>query len=281
MIGTGRVVALLVAMTIPWGVCASVEDDMIGVGKDRFRFSLGSFGPAFNTELRVAAEDVGPGDEVDLEDDLDLKSDDTSIYLSGGWRFRPKHRIFVSYFDSTREGEATATDEIQIGDEVYPAGASLRTELSLRVMPINYNYSLKKTERSELAVTGGLHWNAVKLRVEGSASAGAQDVDAEVEAKVNAPMPLLGMDYQYAFTPRWHGGARGEVFWFDFAGSTIDVGGTIVNVRLSTDYWITRNMGLGAAVNYFQIDLEAESDSWDGDLKYGYFGPQIYVVLRF
>lgn len=278
---TSRAVVVWVAMATVSGVTANADEGMIGVGKDRFSFAVGSFGPAFNTELKVAGDNVGPGDDVDVEDDLAVKRDDNSIYLAGGWRFKPKHRIFVSYFESTREGEATATDEIQIGDEVYPVGATLRTKLSFTVMPINYAYSLKQDERSELAVTGGLHWNAVKLRVEGSASAGAQDVDAEVEAKVNAPMPLVGLDYYYAFTPQWRAGARGEVFWFDFAGSTIDVGGTIVNLRLSTDYWITRNIGLGAAVNYFQIDLEAESKNWDGDLKYGYTGPQIYVALRF
>lgn len=121
----------------------------------------------------------------------------------------------------------------------------------------------------------------MKFRVEGSASVGGQDANAEIEAKVTAPMPLVGLDYQYAFTPKWRAGARGEVFWFDFSGTAIDVGGTIVNLRLSTDYWITRNVGLGAAVNYFQIDIEAESDNWDGDLKYGYVGPQLYVALRF
>jgi hypothetical protein len=274
------VVAVLLLLTAIGTSSAFAESDMIGIGEDKFSFAAGTFLPAFNTKVRVEGDNVGPGDDVDLENDLGIDRNDTSIYLGASWRFSPKHRILGSFFQSSRQSEVVANKDIQIGDEIYPAGATLKTKLSFNVVPVTYAYSLMQSERSELAVTGGLHWNSIKLKVEGSASAGNKDVDTEIEAKVDAPMPLLGLDYVYAFTPRWTGGARGEVFWFDYSGGPIDVGGTIVNLRLSTDYWITRNIGLGAAVNYFELDVDVDSDKWKGTLNYGYFGPQIYLQAR-
>jgi hypothetical protein len=273
--------AALLALTVVGAGSAGAQPGMIGIGEDRFSFSAGSFLPAFSTNVKVAGENVGPGDDVDLEDDLGIKREDSSVYLGASWRFKPKHRIFGSFFQSSRESKVVANREIQIGDEVYPAGATLKTKLSFNVLPVTYAYSVKQTDRSEFAVTGGLHWNSIKLNVEGSASAGNQDLDTEMEAKVDAPMPLIGLDYAYAFTDRWRGGARGEVFWFDFSGGPIDVGGTIVNLRLSTDYWFMRNLGIGAAVNYFQFDVDVDSNNWKGALKYGYVGPQIYATARF
>ena len=275
------VVALLLLLTATGTSSVFAESEMMSVGEDKFSIAVGSFLPAFNTKVRVEGDNVGPGDDVDLENDLGIDRNDTSLYVGASWRFKPKHRIFANFFQSSRESQVVANKDIQIGDEIYPAGATLKSKLSFNVVPVTYAYSLIQSERSEFAVTGGLHWNSIKLKVEGSASAGNQDLDAEIEAKVDAPMPLVGLDYTYAFTPRWAGGARGEVFWFDFNGSPIEVGGTIVNLRLSTDYWITRNFGLGAAVNYFQFDVDVDSDNWKGALNYGYIGPQIYVEARF
>jgi len=158
---------------------AYAESNMIAVGEDKFTIAAGRFLPAFNTKVRVAGEGLGPGDNVDVEDDLGIKRNDSSAYFSASWRFSPKHRIFASFFQSSRQSEVVAEKEIQIGDEVYPAGATLNTKLSFNFAPITYAYTMTKSERSELAVTGGLHWNSIKLRVQGSASTGGQDLDAE------------------------------------------------------------------------------------------------------
>lgn len=263
------------------GTASSNNADMIGIGTERYAFAIGEFLPAFATNVRVAGQDLGAGDDVDVEDELDVDRTDRSVYAAASWRFKPNHRMFVSYFRSLRENSAVAEDEIQIGDEIYPVGASLDTKLKFDVIPINYAYSFKRASNYELAVTAGLHWTSLTLDMEGSASAGSQDADASMTARVNAPMPLVGVLFDYAITPRWFAGLRGEVFWFDIATDTVGVGGTIGNLRLSTDYWITRNIGLGAAVNAFQINIDVDSSEWDGRLEYGYFGPQIYASLRF
>lgn len=279
--GRRVIVGALVTVNVLAAGTVRAESDMIGIGKDRFTLAAGSFLPAFDTNVRIEGEDLGQGDDVDVEDDLGIERDDQSIYLAAGWRFKPKHRLFASYFESSRSSEVVAKEEIQIGDEVYPAGATLRSDFSLSVLPINYAYSWKQTDRYELAFTGGLHWNAIELNVDGIANLGDAEGERSVEAKVDAPMPLVGVDFEYALTPRWLAGARAEVFWFDFSGDVIDVGGTILNVRLNTEYWLTRSIGIGAAVNYFDFSVDVDSDSWVGELDYGYVGPQVYAALRF
>jgi hypothetical protein len=55
----------------------------------------------------------------------------------------------------------------------------------------------------------------------------------------------------------------------------------VVNLRLSTEYWFFNNVGLGAALNWFELNADVDDDDWKGNLDYNYWGPQIYVAVRF
>lgn len=67
--------------------------------------------------------------------------------------------IGISYSRFNLTGNRTASRELQIGDETFPAGATLFTEFKLEFIPITYSYSLLKRDHDELAVTFGLHWS--------------------------------------------------------------------------------------------------------------------------
>ena len=180
-----------------------------------------------------------------------------------------------------RDATATATDDLQIGDEIYPAGANLSTEFTIDVIPIAYSYSFLKKDKYEFGGTFGLHWSTLNFDVAGSASLGNLDADASISADAAAPMPLFGLLYDYHFTDRWTAGALAEIFFLDLNDDTFAFSGTRTNLRLSTDYWIFKNVGLGTAINWFALDIEIDDSDWKGDLDYQYLGLQLYAKIRF
>jgi hypothetical protein len=260
---------------------ATYAGDWIKQGDEWLTISGGVFISKISSTVSVDSSSLGAGAEVDLEDDLDLGEDETTYWGNIAWRFSKKHRLSVGYFQFDRDASATAKDDLQIGDEIYPAGASLSTEFKIGVLPIGYTYSFIKKEKYEFGGTLGLHWSTLSFSVAGSASLGDSDVDADVDADAVAPMPLIGLLYDYHFTPKWTAGVHGELFFLDLNDNTFAFSGTITNLRLHTDYWLFNNFGLGAAVNWFALDVEVDDSDWKGDLDYQYLGLQIFASVRF
>ncbi len=255
--------------------------DWIKQGEEKFYFEGGAFFPAFDTKVRVDNKNISEGSDVDLENDLDFKSRETTFHLGGYWRFFSRHRIGLAYLRFSRDGSAILNKEITIGDEVFPVGANVASEFKLKVIPISYMYSFMKREKFELAGGIGLHWYRIDFKAAGNTSVGTEDLDHNVTAKANVPLPLLGLRFDYHFTPKWSAGLLGEVFWLNTGSDTFKFSGSLVNLRLSTQYWFFNNVGLGAAINYFNLNVDVEDDDWKGKLDYSYWGPQVYVAVRF
>jgi hypothetical protein len=72
-----------------------------------------------------------------------------------------------------------------------------------------------------------------------------------------------------------------EIFDISISGDTFNFAGSIANLRISTEYWLYNNFGVGVAVNYFSLDVEVDDSEWKGTFDYEYFGPQIYLAARF
>ena len=255
--------------------------EWIKQGDEWLTISGGVFIGKINSTLSVDNSSLGAGAEVNLEDDLDLGEDVTTYWGNIAWRFYKKHRLSVGYYQFNRDASATAKDDLQIGDEIYPAGASLSTEFKIGVLPITYSYSFLKKEKYEFGGSLGLHWSTLYFDVAGSASLGNDDVDADVSVDAAAPMPLFGLLYDYHFTPKWTVGTHGEIFFLDISDNTFAFSGTITNLRVHTEYWLFNNFGLGAAVNWFALDVEVDDSEWKGDLDYQYLGLQVFANIRF
>lgn len=275
---TCSLLTFLALLSLPFTAQA---EDWIKPGNETLKFGLGAFLQAFDTSMRVDNQNLGVGGDIDLENDLGLTEDDTILWTNLVWRFADKHRLGISYFDFTRDATATALRDLEIGDEIYPVGASLNTNFRARTAPFYYAYSFIKKEKHELAGSVGFHWFEISLDIEGSASsAPIGDADANVSASAAAPLPLLGIRYDYHANPRWTTSVHGEIFSLDLTDDTLSFSGTVYNVRLSTEYWFMNNFGAGAAINLFDLNAEIDDPNWQGGIDYRYFGPQIYIQAR-
>jgi hypothetical protein len=271
---------LLFAVVFIWGCLVpdnGKAEEWINPGDEKFYIVGGAFLPAIDTDLRVDNTSLGMGNEIDLQDDLGFSDTQTTGYVNSWWRFAPRHRLGAGYFRFKDESSATALRELQIGDEIYPVGASLSSEFKFEIFPIHYSYSFIKREKMEFSGTIGLHWYRVNFRVGGSVSLGALDLDNEASVKADLPMPLLGLAYKYHFTNRWTADIHAEAF----ALSVGDYSGSIVSLSARTEYWFFNHLGLGLALTGFRLDFEVEKTDWRGEIQYRYWGPQIYLTARF
>jgi hypothetical protein len=263
------------------GFPAFAQSDVVKPGEERFTIGLGAVLNSFGTELRVDNATLGQGSNVNLRDDFGVEQDESSFWASAEWRFAPRHRIGVNYSVFTLSGTRTATRQIQIGDEVYPAGTTLTSELKLQIIPITYSYSLIKSDQHELAATVGVHWSRASFKAQGSASLSGQDANADVTADADLPLPLIGLRYEHHFSQRWSAGLQGGFFKLSYGKDALNVEGDIWSARAHAEYRFSRHFGLGLAVEGFEIDVEASSGSWQGGLNYRYWGPQLYLKARF
>ena len=271
-------IMLIAAVSSCAALPASGQSDVIKPGEERFTFGLGAVLNSFGTKLRLDNSNQGQtGDNVDLKDDLGVDQDASSFWATAEWRFAPRHRIGINYSQFKLTGTRTLTRNIVIDDETYQAGASLSSELKLQIIPIAYSYSLIKTGNDELAATIGVHWTRVSFKAQGSASLNGSDANADVSAEADLPLPLIGLRYDHNFSQHWSAGLQGAYFPLNFG----NLDGDIWTARTYVEYRFSKHVGLGFAVEGFQLNVESSSGSWQGEVKYGYWGPQIYLKSRF
>jgi len=276
-----RTFAVVVLLTLAAAPRPAQAENPVEPGQERFKLVLGAFLPAFGTEVRVDNPTLGRGTETDLRDDFGVDRNSSGLWAGAEWRFAPRHRVGFVYSSFKLEGSRTATRNIQIGDEVYPAGATVSAQLKINIVPVTYSYSIYKRDDRELALTAGLHWSHVKFSAQGSASAGAFDVSNDTSAKANLPLPLFGVRYEHYFGRDWSVGAQAAYFQLKYEKAPVKADGSLWSARVNAEYRLTRNLGVGVAIEAFSIEAEASQDDWKGGLEYSYWGPQIYLTARF
>jgi len=278
----GKWIGILVVfiITLCFGSIVTAEE-WLTPGQEVFRLRGGAFLTAFDTNLRVDSKTLGEGTEIGLEDDLNFDDSTITYNINAYVRIANRHRIAGGYYVFDRDSSATLNTQIQVGDEIFPAGANVTSEFNLQVIPIAYSYSFINNEKNEFSALVGLHWNKVEFKLNGYAGAGTASLIADVTADADAPLPMIGIDYEHRFSERWTAGLTASAFYLKASGSTFAFKGSLLNLGVNTEYWFFNNLGIGAALSYFKLDAEVEDDSWKGEFDYQYWGPQLYAIIRF
>ena len=192
-----------------------------------------------------------------------------------------RHRVFAGYYVFNRDATTELNKDLEIGDEIFPVGAGVSSEFDFKIAPIAYGYSFINNEKHELTGLIGLHLYKTNFAMSGYASAGSEELIGETSANTNIPLPLIGFSYEYRFTHRWTAGVMAEAFYLKASSDAFAFSGSLLSLGVKTEYWLFNNFGIGAALNYFNLNVDVEDDDWKGALDYQYFGPQIYMTIRF
>jgi hypothetical protein len=244
-------------------------DDWIRPGEETLKLNLGGILSSNNATLRLDGQTRGT--EFNLEEVTGLNREVSSLYFAATWRFAPRHRVGVQFFETQRVATKTIDRTLVIEDNVFPINTTLRTEHDASYFIVNYQYSFVRNEKLEFAGLLGLYGARERHRF----SATAPVVD--VSSSTTAPLPVLGLGLDWFVTPRWTVSLYGEGLQVKIGG----VEGGIYHSGISTDYMLTRNFGLGLGYNVTGITVEAAEDNFSGKLGWrqsSFFG---YAQLRY
>jgi len=271
-----RRLIIVVLCVIAWPVQADFDEI--------YRLDIGATVVNFDSEIRINSRDDSIDEEIDLEDDLGINSEVRMGTLKGSWRMADRHRLTLLYAPINRSTERTTVNDIEVGEDIVRAGASVGVSTKTHVFDIEYLYSFYKRPKLELGVSAGIYWMNInteitaagQVLVEGS----DQDefrTDFQANQRFVAPLPLLGLSASYAINPRWltHAYAR-------YLDVTInDIEGSILSLNLKTEYYFTDHVGLGALYTAFDVSVRQDGVVLTNTLQYSYEGLAAYLVFRY
>ena len=254
-----------------------------GLLNDKFSLSLGGFVVGTDVKGELNGRATGANQEVDFGRDFGLDGDATRVRLDGLWRINPKHHLRFMYFDTQNDGTRTLNRAINWGDYTFNVGASVTAESRLRIFELAYEYAFAKQPTYEVAGTIGIHYIDTQLRLSGSAT--FTDANGNVstaqsttrENSVPAPLPVIGLRGGWVVAPQFYVDAYAQFFKAKLQG----VDGTITDARVAGTWMFHRNFGVGLGYNYFGTDVDLKNSSFNGNLKLGYSGLQLFVTGTF
>lgn len=237
----------------------------------RGALSLGGFITQSDAGLRLDSQTLGRGTQLSLKNAFGIDDSVDSFRADGFWRFFPRHRFDISYYDLSRDGSRTLSATIQVRDQTFVLGTTVTTELNLAIYKAGYSYSFVQNRRFDLAASLGVFGIDTKFGIS------ATGIGTRETASLFAPLPVVGLRGAFAVTPKFFVRAGVQYFGLDLG----DVSGQLVDAMVVVDYDIFNNIAVGAGYNFVDLDLEAEESKLRGSLDFDYSGAIVFVKFFF
>lgn len=266
----GLVLFCLVLMGILYPVPELAwSQESVEVKKGKFALGVGYAIARFDTNIKFQNKQTGISVFVDGESTLGLPETDILPVLYGAYRFTNKHMMGFSYFKVKRESTLLDFDET-VGDITITGQATLRDNTSF--YNLFYGYSLYQDERSRVIGLIGINGLDLKYIFEANGTitypGGSTTSSYEVEEGIFAPLPLLGLQFWYAFTPKWSIDTKVAFV----AGQYQETKAWVVNTAITSRYQFNKHVGGMLGLAYFDADVTIEDSEERTDIKYGYDG---------
>ena len=273
--------ALFAFLALP----AAAADESAGprparVLSDTWHFELGGLWADFNSSFQLGTDRI-VGTAINLEDDLGLSSDTTTWNVNGFWRFGSASALSFGYTSFNRDGSNKLDQTITVGDTVYEANAKIDTEVDFDFLQLCYRWSAINNGKTEAGFSFGLSTYKIRASVagEGTVTEGGEPTyfrRAEEGEDVTAPIPVVGLFINYAFTPNLILMADANFFRIDVG----NVSGNVISSQAKLDYYFTKNFGAGVSLygNYVRADVSGDTD-WNIGLNQNGFGAHLSLVF--
>ena len=269
----------------------AVAEEDSGLLNDKFKIYVGGFFPtSIDSTIRIDGDILPPGPPISVEDTLNLDDSDSVAWGGMRWRISQRNSLEFEGFSLKRDGgeSGTFSPPIQVGDTFIESGA-IATSFDTSVFRLTYGFSLKRTDRMDLQVKGGLHSASIKagLGLSGNVcnpttvpttppGCPAATTTAESE-EVTAPLPHFGLSYAYAISPTV--AMNLEVIGFAIEIDSID--GSILELDADLVWKPFKNFGGGIGVRYFNTNIKSKGSNLNGEFDFEYFGPVAYILATF
>ncbi len=234
-------------------------------------FSLGAGAAIVKFDTKMKFTDKKSGDSVflDPEGNLDLPERSHVTIIYGRYNYNSKHSIGFSFFNINRESSVLNFDKTF--DDVRVVGDATMSDTT-NFYQLDYGYTLFNDDRSKIKLIVGIYSLDLKyvFEAEGDITIDGVTESGSIveEANVFAPLPLIGLDFWFSFTPKWSMATKvGFV-----AGSYEDLSAVVFKTGINAQYRFTRYIGGVIGLASFVADVVIEDDTEKQDISYAYDG---------
>ena len=257
--------ALLMSAPAAW------TDEMPDVLNDPWQLSLGSFIVDTDTEVRLDGDTQG-GTDIDWENTFG-GGDATRFRIDGQWRFAERHKARFMWFSSSTSRSKTIEEEINWGDETFPVNAKVESEFDFDVYELAYEYAFLRRDTYELNASIGLHYTdlSLSLAAKAASSGGTLTADIKEEGSVGAPLPVIGLRGLWQLPHNFWIEAQAQFF----AISIDEYDGNLQDYKIMATWQPKKWLGIGVGYNRFAVDVDVDSDRFNGSLDWTYEGPML------
>ncbi|NOQ69294.1 MAG: hypothetical protein GQ573_04200 [Gammaproteobacteria bacterium] len=234
-------------------------------------FALG-FGAAivkFDTKMKFTDKQSGDSIFLDPEGNLDLPETSSVTTIYGVYNFNSKHSIGFSFFGVNRESSVFSFDKTF--EDVRVVGDATMSDTT-NFYRLDYGYTLFNDDRSKIKLIAGIYSLDLKyiFKAEGDITIGGETKSDSIveEANVFAPLPLIGLDFWFSFTPEWSMATKvGFV-----AGSYEDLSAVVFQTGINAQYKFSKHIGGVIGLTSFDADVVIEDNIEKQEISYAYDG---------
>ena len=253
-----------------------------GLLQDKFVLNLGGFivGTDVTAHLNGSSS-TNP--DIDFDRTFGDGSDATRIRADALWRITPNHHLRFLYFNNSNDRTRAIDRNIAWGDYTFQAGATVEAKTKFQIYELAYEYAFWRAPDVEISGSFGVHYMKLSQQLSGTATfTNANGVTSAAsftrkENSVPLPLPVIGFRAAWAFAPQWVLEGQGQIFKADIDGYD----GRITDVRAGVTWMFSQNFGAGVGYNRFVTTVETSKERFDGRVRLGYSGVQLYMTGAF
>lgn len=245
---------------------------------DTFSARIGGYISTFDTQVRADGETTA-GTKFDLDRDLKVDPDSTIALLGLTWRPFQRHEFSFSYRQDDKDASTILQRDITFNDTVYPASATVRTDISVDTYEASYVWWAASHENWALGPRLGLVWYSLDLRLQLERDENGNSVIETVsnDASVDLPEPTIGGSWRWTPAEQWRVSADAGYF----SASIGDVDGDVFFGRAGVEWYPWEKVGFWLDYTVSDIDVNVDKQRFDGNVAFRDSGVRIGVAYRF
>lgn len=269
--------AAVVQLAVAGGAIAEEEGELHPILTSRYSINIGMFFPERSFEIGVDASVPTFERSIDISEQFKLSNSETTQSYEIGWRFSEKWMLRGQYFKVGGSQSAVLEEDVVWGDYTFGAGTGVAGGIDLSITRLFVGRRFKADEKQEFGIGAGVHRLDISAYIAGQAIINNEPpIFTERRASTHGPLPNLGAWYVYALNSKWALTTR-----LDWLSASIDkYSGTIINASAGVSYAFNRHFLLGAAYNYFEIDVDVTDDPWRGYVESKVDGAFAYLSFH-
>ncbi|MFI5371595.1 MAG: hypothetical protein ACHQ52_08560 [Candidatus Eisenbacteria bacterium] len=223
---------------------------------DRFQIQVGGTLAIMDTGASLGRKSGAVSGLIVFEDFFDIPVHKDFGRVDGSWKFCGRHYLDAGYVNIDRVGQRQIATDVDFGRYTFHAGAIVQGSFASRFIYAAYRYDFLQEDR--VRISGSAGFSVERLAAGLSATGNVTDEngqavsgEASQEGKITLPIPLIGLQLDWALAPRLAIQSYSRFFAINYAGFRGSQDDSAVRL-----YWyFTRNLGAGAGYDKIAINI--------------------------